>query len=399
MENVVIRRGRIVVLACAAIVAIAGGSALWSGRATTTADAHVVTVGVNPVAMAADSVSGRIFVLSSGYGDAAGTVNVLDARTGDVIRTTPLGHFALRMAVAGQAGRVFVSNEMTGGVNVFDARTGRLLGVVAAGAVGPGAGLVVAKKTDRVFVSHFQSNKVVTLDARTGRVLRTVPLACAPQAGVVDEHTQRVFVPCDGVNGRLPRVVVFDARNGALVGSVTSFRGQTFSGQVFVNNRTGAVYEESMGVARVLDGRTGAPRRTFALGSRYYLPLAVDDDTGRLLVVDAAPRAVRVLDGASGGLLGSIPLAPAPNGSYDITLDTPGRRVFITGQGKTLVLDARSGRQLLSIPMSGYIAVDDGTKHLFIAAAHEGRRVGIDAGPVHLQWGSDAGTVGMVSLP
>jgi len=365
-----IRRGRIVALACTAIVAIAGGGALWSGRATTTAGAHVVTVGVNPVAMIADSVSGRVFVLSSGYGNAAGAVSVLDARTGDVMRTTPLGHFALRMAVAGQAGRVFVSNEMTGGINVLDTRTGRLLGVIPAGSVGPGAGLVVAKRTDRVFVSHFQSNKVVTLDARTGRVLRTVPLACAPQVGVVDEHTGRVFVPCEGVNGRpAPRIVVFDARSGAFVGSGASFRGQTFSGQVFVNNRTGTVYEESMGVARALDGRTGAPRRAFALGSRYYLPL------------------------------GSIPLAPAPYGSYDITLDTPGRRLFITGQGKTLVLDARSGRQLLSIPMSGYIAVDDGTKHLFIAAAHEGRRVGIDAGPVHLQWGSDAGTVGMVSLP
>ncbi len=395
-----IRRGRIVALACTAIVAIAGGGALWSGRATTTAGAHVVTVGVNPVAMIADSVSGRVFVLSSGYGNAAGAVSVLDARTGDVMRTTPLGHFALRMAVAGQAGRVFVSNEMTGGINVLDTRTGRLLGVIPAGSVGPGAGLVVAKRTDRVFVSHFQSNKVVTLDARTGRVLRTVPLACAPQVGVVDEHTGRVFVPCEGVNERpAPRIVVFDARSGAFVGSGASFRGQTFSGQVFVNNRTGTVYEESMGVARALDGRTGAPRRAFALGSRYYLPLAVDDDTGRLLVVDAAHGAVRVLDGTSGRLLGSIPLAPAPYGSYDITLDTPGRRLFITGQGKTLVLDARSGRQLLSIPMSGYIAVDDGTKHLFIAAAHEGRRVGIDAGPVHLQWGSDAGTVGMVSLP
>jgi DNA-binding beta-propeller fold protein YncE len=392
-------RGRAVVLAGAAIAAIASGGALWSSRATTTAGAPVVTVGVNPVAMIADGASGHVFVLSSGYGISAGVVTVLDAGTGRVIRTTPLGRFALRMVVAGRAGRVFVSNEMSGGVDVLDARTGRLLGVALTGPAGPGALLGVAQRAGRVFVSQWGPNRVATLDARTGRVLRTVSLACGPQAGVADERTGRVFVPCDGVNGRPSRLVLLDARSGALVGSVAVPAGQPFAGRVCVNNRTGTAYMEGIGTVSILDGRTGATRRTIALGSRSYLPMAVDDATGRLLVVDATQGTVRVLDGTSGRPLGSMPLAPAPYGSYDIAVDKPSQRAFITGQGKTLVLDTRSGRQLRSIPVSGYVAVAGGARHFFIATAHEGQRVGLDAGLVHLHWGSDAGTVNVVDLP
>jgi len=383
------RRAWVMGLAGAIIALIVGGTLLWVNRTTAApAAARTVTVGVNPVALVADAASGHIFVLSSGYGNFAGEISVLDARTGRVVHTTALGHVAFRMAVDGRARRLFVSNDINGGLDVLDTRTGRRLGIVP---VGLEAGVVVDERTGRAFVSEWQTNKVATLDARTGRILRKTPTGVGPGVGVVDERTGRVFVSYDGGSRGAPGISVLDARSGALVGTIGGL-----AGQLFVNNRTGSVYVAQPGALRILDGHTGAPRRTLALGSRAYPSIAVDERTGRLLVVDALGGVVRVLDGTNGRTLAATALPPAPDGFYAVTADQPGGRVFVAGHGKMWVLDARTGRQSRSIALSGSIAADRQTGHIFIATAHEGRQINIGAGPVRLSFGSDAGSVSMI---
>jgi len=382
------RRGWVMALTGVVIALMVGGS-LWVNRAPAMpADARTVTVGVNPVAMAADPASGHVFVLSSGYGNFAGAVSVLDARTGRVVHTTALGHAAYRMAVASRARRLFVPNEMTGGLDVLDTGSGRFLGRVP---VGLSSGVVVATRTERAFVSEWQTNKVATLDARTGRILRKTQVGVGPQAGVVDEAAGRVFVSYDGGSRGAPGISVLDARSGTLVKTIAGL-----AGQVSVNNRTGSVYVQQINMVRVLDGRTGALRQTFSLGSRPYIPFAVDERTGHLIVVNAPGGVVRVLDGANGRTLATTLLPAAPDGSYEVAADQPSGRAFVIGRGRAWVLDARTGRQARSIPMSGYIAADKRTGHIFIATAHEGRQINIGAGPVRLSFGSDAGSVTML---
>jgi YVTN family beta-propeller protein len=75
-----------------------------------------VTVGMLPTAVAVDERSGRVFVANKGPVDSNlvplgnGTVTVLDARSGAVLRTVPVGTYPTAITVDERAGRAFVVN-------------------------------------------------------------------------------------------------------------------------------------------------------------------------------------------------------------------------------------------------------------------------------------------------
>jgi len=83
-----------------------------------------VTVGMLPVAVAVDARSGRVFVANKGPVDSNlvplgnGTVSVLDARSGAVLRTVPVGTYPAALAVDERAGRAFVVNASGTSVRV-----------------------------------------------------------------------------------------------------------------------------------------------------------------------------------------------------------------------------------------------------------------------------------------
>jgi len=74
-----------------------------------------VAVGEAPRAVAVDQRDGRVFVLNGGHSDGAervidpGSVSVLDARTGRVVRTVRVGDLPVAVAVDEQRGRAFVA--------------------------------------------------------------------------------------------------------------------------------------------------------------------------------------------------------------------------------------------------------------------------------------------------
>ena len=69
-----------------------------------------------PVAIAVDERRGRVFVANKGPVDdndvpiGNGTLSVLDARDGSILRTIPVGTYPATMAVDAHSGRVFVVN-------------------------------------------------------------------------------------------------------------------------------------------------------------------------------------------------------------------------------------------------------------------------------------------------
>jgi len=77
---------------------------------------RTVTVGPHPFVMAVDGRSSRVFVTSLGAMDAAGhltgpgSVSVLDAQSGMLLRTVPVGVEPAVIAVDERAGRAFVVN-------------------------------------------------------------------------------------------------------------------------------------------------------------------------------------------------------------------------------------------------------------------------------------------------
>src|ERR671933_2348903 len=91
------------------------------------------TVGRAPLALAVDGQTRRVFVANFG----SATVSMLDAGSGAVLATTAVVPYPDTLAIATTPGRVFVASSVSSmnpdRVNVLDARTGRLLRTVAAG--------------------------------------------------------------------------------------------------------------------------------------------------------------------------------------------------------------------------------------------------------------------------
>ena len=165
-----------------------------SGRVVRT-----VAVSGAPHALAIDETSGRVFVAKSpGRGFIRGSVSMLDARSGTVLRTiVPTTGDVVAVAVDDHTGHVFVvNNDTRGTVSVFDARTG---GVLQSIIVGQGAqAIAVDTRHSRAFVLRgcglAGPGSVSVLDTRRGRVLRIVAVGLFPSAIAVTAQFGRVFV-------------------------------------------------------------------------------------------------------------------------------------------------------------------------------------------------------------
>jgi len=87
---------------------------------------HAVTVGSNPAGVAIDEQSGRILVTTLGPIDrmhgptGAGSLQVVDERTGALVRTVPVGMAPYVVALDGPARRALVFNMGGGTVRVPD---------------------------------------------------------------------------------------------------------------------------------------------------------------------------------------------------------------------------------------------------------------------------------------
>jgi YVTN family beta-propeller protein len=179
---------------------------VWVLDATSGALLRRIPLLHGPIALAVDDHTGHIF-----SANLDGTVSTLDLRTGAVVRTVALAPLSLGNAVAADSltGRVFVSaynlQGNRGHISIVDARSGTLLRTVAVGTE-PTA-VAIAERTGRVFT--IAQSGITILDARSGRVLRTIGVVA--NAMTVDEQNGRAFVSLG--NGRIG---IIDTRSGTL---------------------------------------------------------------------------------------------------------------------------------------------------------------------------------------
>jgi YVTN family beta-propeller protein len=253
---------------------------------------RTVTVGRGTHLLAVHERTGRVFVTNG----ADASVSLLDARSGRVLRTIPLGFIPSGIAVDERTDRVFL---LTGApsfqpypttqcappiVSLLDARSGRVLRTVPLGL--SAAAIAVDERTGRAFVSDTLDRTVLVLDGRTASVVRTVAVGRAPGALAVDARTGDIVVAnaydnsvsmVDAASGRVvrtmllglpPRAIVVDQRRGRVV---------VLTGEEFVP-------AASTGQVQVLDGRTGRLLHTVAVGADASA-LALDERTGKVFAI------------------------------------------------------------------------------------------------------------------
>lgn len=339
------RRARVVfavgvIVLVLAVVVMRGIRTQASGRQGLPA----VRIATYPTGIAVDDRTGRAFVASNLNG--TGAVTVLDTRTGAAIRTVLSGRNAGAAAVFEPAGRIFITDDQ--GVGVLDARTGDVLRTLH---VGFPYVLAVDRRTRRVFAGD--NDTVSVLDAGSGVVLHTTRLGLSAQAlqanGMVslavDEVGGHALVATAGDN----RLRVLDARNGRIVYTIPV--GVT-PWSMAVDGRTGRAYVVNSGgnSVSIVDTRRGALIGTTRVGLSP-VAVALDAGTGRVFVTNAnhgnvvtnftMMGSVSVLDAANGRVLRTVTVGWEPE---TLAVSERARRVYVFCQGHAYVLDARDGR-------------------------------------------------------
>jgi len=198
---------RTIISGVALVAAVAGGSAVL---AQPTTDAmRVVTTGRGPMILSIDARAGHALVANYNDGSGPGSIDVLDAASGEVRRVIPVGMFPHAMVVDERRGRAFVANEdgilghMGDSLSVIDTRDGREIRrlLLRAATVTVGIDRVLG----RVFIV-LQNNRLRMLDAATLRSVGTIGLGFSPGALVADDrHAPRPVRPRGGRGGARDR--------------------------------------------------------------------------------------------------------------------------------------------------------------------------------------------------
>jgi len=272
--------------------------------------------GVTQVDIALDRRGGRLVVVGYSY-NGPGMVNLLDSASGRLLHTLPLTTGVwCPPVIDGATGRAFVAigstsgTTTTGRVDVLDSATGALVRAVPlpGGVVRlvPFAGNGSARSVSisrshhaRCSVPNMRRNfqlAVLAVDERAGRVLATT---FGPA-----HRTVYNFAGGGGVVEMIPtgsgRLLILDARNGALVHTITTGPGTT---AVAVDTRRGRVFVASTGAI--------TPAGAYA-----------------------GPGTLTVVDERRGTIVRRIPMNVNPT---ELTFDEQTQHLFIAYQGSPLI--------------------------------------------------------------
>lgn len=220
------------------------------------------------------------------------SVTMLDSISGQVGRVIPLGLFVSGATVDTRRDRIYITGydgtSNVGTVRILDAANGHVLRTtVLDGSPSPGP-VAVDERDGRVFVLDRSIDGYSMLDA-SGRVLRTVNLGASfyPEAVAVDEHTHRVFVTISDASGTGGvRTVAVGGRPSALVVDV-------HAGRVYVIT---AKASAGTGSASELDAASGALVHTLPLDMSPSAAVG-DNRSGLVIVIGTAEgRPRRTMD-------------------------------------------------------------------------------------------------------
>lgn len=263
---------------------------------------RTVRVGQSASALAMDTRLGHVFVANMGDG----SVSMLDAHTGGLLHTSAVGLYPMALAVDAHTARAFVigwggtppeSMQSRGAVSLLDTHSGAFLRAVAVGHAP--AALAISSTTGRAFVANLDDDSVSVLDARSGRVLGTVTVGPAPCALAVDARHGQVYV----LNAGDGTLSVLDAATGTPQGTITvDHDAHTdlrvgLASALAVDEARERVYVSTPGpldragvplghgLLHVVDTRSGARQQTIAVGVNPHA-LAVDASTGRIIVTN-----------------------------------------------------------------------------------------------------------------
>ncbi len=346
-----------------------------------------VAVGQSPGPIAADTRTGRVFVvnrgpLDNGYGGSgnplgarAGSVSVLDATTGQVLRTQPVGRGPALIAVDERLGRVFVVNRgpfdpgtrafsAHSTVSILDAATGRLLHT--ARLFTPAATLILVDQ-DRGRVVIVGLYDIEILDALTGVVVRR--LHEFAEFAALDARADRLFLGDSGAvrtfrettGARIATVAINTTNEGPFVNAIAV---DAQAGHVIVSGGNDRSHLTTM---RLLDIRTGTQVHREDGQAASGATIGVDEAAARAIIVrypvgyesaygNTGTYTMEIIDTRSGHIVASRDIPDFRR--VTLTVDQGHARAYLALQppidhandpGQVVGLDMRTGRTIRQV--------------------------------------------------
>ena len=171
-----------------------------------------------------DAASDRILTINHSHvgGKAAGTATVIDAKTGEVVKTVNLSGAAPEGGASDGKGRIFINIEDGNAIDVVDTKTWTLTTTWKIDPCDGPTGIAYDKASNRIFSGC--SGKSVAVDAATGKVVAELANGDGVDALGWDASQKMIYIPA-GQSGNVTVYHQDSADKYTLVATVPTMRG------------------------------------------------------------------------------------------------------------------------------------------------------------------------------
>jgi YVTN family beta-propeller protein len=312
-----------------------------------------VSVGQTPSGIAVNSITNRIYVANSGTND----VTVIDGAN-DTTSTVSAGTGPLAIAVNPVTNRIYVAN--TDSYTVIDGQSN----ISATYPVGTAIiSIAINPLTDRIYLgAQTTPANVLVFDGATNSQLATVPVPAQALSLAVNTTANQIY-PNSPMNG-VPFVILDGASNTvsrpAIAPGAQSIAVNPLQNKVILGAPTAGIYDPVQGTSFTVISSANI---------RGYTAAAVNTVTTQAYLVSERTNTVGVLDGTNGyAMTTSIPVGMNP---VALAVDPVRNKVYVVGKddNSLTVIDGASNTPapLVTGARPDSVAVNPLTNKIYVA--------------------------------
>jgi YVTN family beta-propeller protein len=280
-----------------------------------TGAALTVKVGAEPIAIAANHLTGRVYVANAG----SGTVTVLDGRSNSVVTTVNVGARPYVLAVNDATNKIYVSNTFSDVLTVIDGVTN----TTTTQKMGSADAIITNPNINKIYFLAYEDTNLNALDGARG-TLAKVQIGMHLWEMAVNEAASTVYVTHVGNAA----VTILDEKTNALQTIATG----AFPCAVAVNPLTNMAYVANYGddSVTIIDGSKHVAVATVHVG-KHPQAIAVDPKANLVYTANTHGDSVTVIDGVSDTVISTLNAGKNP---YAIAVDPDSGRIVVANLGE-----------------------------------------------------------------
>jgi YVTN family beta-propeller protein len=274
-----------------------------------------VRVGREPVAIAVNPATNRVYVANAG----SGTVSVVDGQNDSIFATVSVGALPYVLAVSEVTNRIYVSNTFRDLLTIIDGTTNTTKTVKT----GSADAIAIDSKAGKVYLLGYEDSNLNVLDEASGE-LSKIQIGMHAWSMALNQATNTLYVTLVGSAA----VVAWDEKSR----SRTTIPTGAIPCAVAVNPLTNTAYVVNYqdNSVTVIDGARHVAISTVRVGE-YPQAIAVDSKANLIYVANTHGNSVTVIDGTSNAPIATLNAGKNP---YSIVANPNTGRPSVANLGK-----------------------------------------------------------------